>query len=90
MEKNVNNNHHNDLWDELHRITRQLENPRESYDRLAEELLELITQAEIAAIKHRTTRRGRRITDNNIKDIYLAKSMVYNLLTVLGWDDADR
>jgi hypothetical protein len=77
------------ISDDLHRLTGRMENPREGYDGLVTDLLGLITEAEVMAIKHRNSRRHSRISDKNIKDIYMAKNLMHEVLLLLGWDDEE-
>jgi hypothetical protein len=81
MEKNYENY--------LRKLTSQIKNPRENYYQLTDELLELITTAEVATIKHRTEKRNIHINDNNLKEIYMAKSIMHNVLLILGWDEKE-
>jgi hypothetical protein len=71
-------------------ITSQLENPKESYGEITERILSLFLEAEASVFEHRKKKMGGEITDDDFKDMYLVKSILYNILLILGWDEIDK
>jgi hypothetical protein len=68
-------------------ITDQLENPRESYEELTDDVLNKLIDVEVITRKHRSLKRVSPINDNNIKDMYLANALLRNVILVLSWDN---
>jgi hypothetical protein len=86
MAKNFNFNGKLDKHWRNH-IIKQFENPNESYVEVTEKILSILIDMEVSILNHRKAKANKKITDDDFKDMYLIKSMLYNIMAILGWNE---